>query len=247
MGLTEKAFTGEASGQGSLPFSIASSLHLDCGVRQYFGTSRHQISYGNVRMNQLCYQDDCLSLSSSLQGAQDNSTRFQALMKDKQLEINLDKSILMIMAPKRNKKRIEEEIKKFPVKYEDKDLKIKSQEKWLGDWIHTGGSSESISATLNARKGRIMNAINEAIAIIEDSRMHRMGGIQCGLDLWNVSICSSLLTNSSSWSGMEEHHVQELEDFQLLYLRRLFQVPKSTPKPSLLYDSDAVKMKYRVY
>ena len=92
-----------------------------------------------------------------------------------------------------------------------------------------------------------MNAINEAIANIEDSRMHRMGGIQCGLDLWNVSICSSLLTNSSSWSGMEEHHVQELEDFQLLYLRRLFQVPKSTPKPSLLYDSDAMKMKYRVH
>ena len=91
-----------------------------------------------------------------------------------------------------------------------------------------------------------MNAIHEAVAIVEDTRMQRLGGIRCGLDLWEICIVPSLLSNSGTWSEIRDCHYRELDALQEYFIKRLLLLPKSTPKPALLYDSDMVKMKSRV-
>ena len=121
---------------------------------------------------------------------------------------------------------------------------LKKKKKWLGEIIDCNG--DSISATIQSRKGRIYNAIHEVIAIVEDTRMQRLGGLQSGLDLWEIGIIPSLLSNSGTWSGLKNTNIKELDEIQDYFLKRLLLVPSSTPKPALLYDTETLKMKYRI-
>ena len=77
IGLTDEAYTGENTGQGSLPASIVSSLHLDRGVTLYFSSSSYQICYGKVKINPMSFQDDCMSLQVVCQGLRTTSLVFR--------------------------------------------------------------------------------------------------------------------------------------------------------------------------
>ena len=43
----------------------------------------------------------------------------------------------------------------------------------------------SIDETIKNRKYKVMNSIRESISIIEDTRMNKLGGVQCALDIWD--------------------------------------------------------------
>ena len=183
---------------------VISSLNLDRGFQKYFLTSKYPISYGKVKVSPMLLQDDALSLSSCQSGAQDASSRVEMLMKSKQLDINVEKSVMLLFCNKKRRNEITKEIKENPLTYNGIDIELKTQEKWLGEMISS--DDDHITATIIARKGRIINAIHEVIAILEDTRMQRIGGVQCGLDLWEICIIPSLLSNSGTWSGLKDCH-----------------------------------------
>ena len=49
-------------------------------------------------------------------------------------------------------------------------MKKKEYEKYLGDYIHHGGVALSVEKTVNERCGKLINAIKEIRAIVEDCR-----------------------------------------------------------------------------
>ena len=154
---------------------------------------------------------------------------------------------MLLMTKKTMKEKIQKEIKENPVFFGDHIIKVKGKEKWLGDMIDSDGESASVLSTIKSRKGRIMTIILETIAIVEDTRMQRIGGLQCGLDIWKIVISPALLTNSNTWSGLTKSGLEELESILLFFLKRLLRSPNSTPKPSLLYDTDMFKTKFMVH
>ena len=77
--------------------------------------------------------------------------------------------------------------------------------------------------------------------------MQRIGGLQSGLDLWEIGIIPSLLSNSGTWAGLKTSHLKELDEIQEYFLKRLLSVPNSTPKPALLHDTETLKMKSRIH
>ena len=101
--------------------------------------------------------------------------RFQNLMASKRLEVNMDKSAYILIGKKKTIERVREEIERKPIMYNNMKMKEKKKEKWLGDIIDAGGNKASTLSTIKERKTRIINAINETIAIIEDSRINRLG------------------------------------------------------------------------
>ena len=137
-------------------------------------------------------------------------------------------------------------MKKTPICYVGSPMIQTQHEKWLGDVIHSGGEQPSIDATIGDRKPKVMNSIRESISIIEDTRMNKLGGVQCALDIWEMSIIPSLLNNADTWSALKEDHLSQLENVQLYFLRSLLAVPKSTPKPALYLDSDTMLMKFTI-
>ena len=246
VGITEVAEAGPSTGHGSIPAAILSAHNLDCGVSKHFESSRHQICYGKMKVKPLLFQDDCLTMATTREGAQDNCNRFEQVMNNKLLEINLDKSVFVILGRKDVKSKIQKEINNLPLSFKGNMLQQKKNDKWLGDLIDTEGENSSVISTINERKLRIMTSIIEITSIIEETRINRIGGLQCGLDLWEVAVVPSLLNNSNSWTSLSKEVFNQCESIQLNFLRSLLSVPKSTPKPALLHQSNTMLMKTRI-
>jgi hypothetical protein len=103
----------------------------------------------------------------------------------------------------KTKKLIENEIAERPLIYDNFAVTRKTQEKWLGDILSDGGLEKSAEATITNRYGRIIGAIFELKAAIEDLRMQMIGGIKCGLDIWEMALIPSLLNNASMWTNTD--------------------------------------------
>ena len=108
--------------------------------------------------------------------------------------------------------------------------KLKMKDKYLGDIIHMDGLAASVEATVADRKGRIVAAMHEIKAVMEDYRMQAMGGMMGAWDLWNLAVIPSLLNNCSTWVGASSKVVEDLEKMQEKYFRLILELPVSTPK-----------------
>ena len=209
--------------------------------------SKDEVSYGSVVLAPLLLQDDALRLTTTVEGARDGCMRFEKIMGSKALEVNTDKSVYLLSCKRKNLERIRAEIARTPLQYKGSKIKEKSTEKWLGSIINSAGTYESSISTISDRKFRIYNIINETIAIIEDCRFNKLGGLKCAKDIWELAIIPSLLNNSELFS-IDNPKIQKLlEDFQSTLYRGLLALPKSCPLPALTYESNLLLMKYRVY
>ena len=246
-GITDTAETGENLGQGSKSAGLICSTGLSMGVSKFFDGSNHEVSYGRVQLAPLLYQDDSMRMTNSVDGARDGIRRFEELMDAKRLDVNIDKCAYMIFGKKKNVDRIRNEIQNNPLYYKGTAMKEKKKEKWLGDFIDVLGLKESTLTTIQERKQRIFTAINEVIAIIEDSRVNRLGSLKFAVDIWELVIVPALLNNGEVWSFLDKKVQTTLEDIQSHFVRGLMAVPKSCPRPALAYEANLLKMKYRLY
>ena len=62
-------------------------------------------------------------------------------------------------------------------------MKSAKTEKYLGDMISCDGLAESVTATVNKRKGNIINSIIENKAVIEDCRANTVGGLVLAIEI----------------------------------------------------------------
>ena len=89
-------------------------------------------------------------------------------------------------------------------------------------------------ATIVSRRGKTTAAIYENQAIMEDLKVSAAGGVQVGLNMWELSVIPFLLNNAGTWIDILDEAIRELDKLQELFLRFLPDVLRSTPKP-LLY------------
>ena len=64
-GLSKVATTGENVTQGSIGGAILSAANLDKTLTTYFEGSDCELSYGNIRLSVLSFQDDALRMCTS--------------------------------------------------------------------------------------------------------------------------------------------------------------------------------------
>ena len=247
LGLTEMASTAENMAQGSKSAGIICSFSLSQGMETHFEDSQYEISYGRVRLSGLLFQDDSFNMYSSIEGVRDGLLRFQRMMESKRLQINIDKSSVILSGRRNMVNKIRKEIEDNPFKYDNSTMKEKSEVKWLGDIIHSEGNKASSLASIKDRKTRIMNAMYETVAIIEDSRVNKMGSGRFAKDLWENVLIPAILNNSCLWKILDKDVQNELEALQSLYFRLLLAIPKTVPKPAICYEANLLQMKYRVF
>ena len=81
-------------------------------------------------------------------------------MKMKQLELNIDKSATIIFGRKKQVQTLKSFIEKNrSLTINDVEVKIKNEDKYLGDYIHTGGLGKSVETTVNKRYGVALTSI----------------------------------------------------------------------------------------
>ena len=247
MGVTDTKECGEVLGQGSHGGAIISAANLDDGVGEMFENSEDEVCYGSVKINPLLYQDDVLRLTTTVTGAQNGHTRMNKALELKLLDAHPDKTGHVIIADKKRREEIEQQLKVNPLKYKNHLIKEKTKEKYLGDVKHKDGLAASIEATIRDRTGKTKMGIFEAVAILEDTRMQIIGGISGAIDIFELAIIPSILNNCETWTGISENSIKELENLQNLFFRMIFQVPISTPKCSFNWETKTLVMKLRIW
>ena len=247
VGLTDERETGETLGQGTVGGALASALNIDEELDCHFEDSPVEICYGSTRLQPISFQDDVLRMCTGRDEAQEGFNRMEAVFKSKLLEIHPTKSCYLLFANNsKMRNRIQSEIADRPLTYDTFTVTGKSEEKWLGDILSNGGQEKSIEATINNRYGKITGAIFELKAVIEDLRMQSIGGIKCGIDIWEMSFIPSLLNNSGTWASISDSSVEKLNSLQNTFLQTLLAVGRSCPKPALCWDTATPMMQIRI-
>ena len=246
VGLSESTELGENITQGSIGGALFSTVNLDYTVNNHFKKSQYEISYSQIRLQPLIFQDDISRLSSSPSDAQAGNILIEACMESKLLDLNTDKSCYIVIGSKKIVKDIENELCITPLTLCGNKMKGKISDKYLGDYIHTGGPAASVDYTISNRYGMIVSGILETRAIIDDCRVNSVGGLQSGLDFWEMSYLPSLLNNCQTWTNISDNSIKMLEDLQNTMYRVLLNVPRTCPIPALCWETGGIQMKYRV-
>ena len=116
----------------------------------------------------------------------------------------------------------------------------------MGDIISDGGLRKSVEATVEKRYGKILAAIFELKSVIEDLRMQMIGGIKCGLDIWELALVPSLINNAGTWVMVDNKTIDKLNSLQNTFLQVLLGAGRSCPRPALCWDTTTLLMDVRV-
>ena len=122
-------------------------------------------------------------------------------------------------------------------------IKIKEEEKYLGDFLHSFGLSKSVEVTFKKRYGICIKSVLELNSVINDFRMLTLGGINVGLDIFQKAILPVLLNNSATWIGMDKVTINK---FQHILQRCLLGVPNSTPLVAMAWDLGMISVEHRI-
>ena len=246
LGFTPWKQVGQCLGQGSLGGALVSANNLGDEFEDYFEDSTEEVCYGSIRLQPMLFQDDAIRLATSRNNDQSGNLKVESIMKSKLLEIHPDKSCYLLLANKTNYDLVQKEISDNPFVYHNFDIKQKSQEKWLGEQLHEQGLSATNLATVISRRGKATAAIFEIKSVLQDIKLHALGGIKCGLEIFELAVVPFLLSNADTWTSLDEKTLLELDKLQVLFLSVLLSVPLSCPRPAVFWDTGSISMENKI-
>ena len=64
--------------------------------------------------------------------------------------------------------------------------------------------------------------------------------------LRNTVMMSSMLLNTETWSNLTKENIEQLESVDIILLKRILDVPTSTPTPSLYLELGLCPIRYKI-
>ena len=105
VGESESVEVGGVVGQGTIGGALVSQAVLDEGVKDHFSPGgEDELNYGKVKMGPCMFQDDLIHAATTTLKARVASEKINLVMKKHALKLNKDKSVLIIMGSKAQKK-----------------------------------------------------------------------------------------------------------------------------------------------
>ena len=215
VGESERVNVGAVVGQGTIGGALVSQAVLDEGVKEHFEPGNEdELNYGKVPLGPCMFQDDLIHASTEVEKARNASQKMNLEMKKHALKLNKDKSVLIVMGSKNQKKDIIEELENNPIMCGEVRMNIKDADKWLGQQLSTGGLADSVAATVEKREAKIKGAALEIANIVNDWRAEASGGMHTALLLWEACLIPSLLQGASTWVEVSSKTVKKLNSLQ---------------------------------
>ena len=246
VGTTSEENTGEGVGQGTIDGAIISACSIDYTVNSFFNKSSHEISYVDLNLQPLLFQDDIFRMCSSAFSAQMGNEYIDAVMETKLLDFNLDKSCYLVIGDKKSQAILKSDLSVNPLKLSGKPMKEVAAEKYLGDYLSSKGLGDSVLVTIDSRYKKVNTTLMEIKAVVDDCRAYVTGGLMSGIDIWEIAVIPYLLNNSETWDNLPTKAVEMLDDLQNKFLRSLLETPRTCPTPALSWETGMMSMEYRI-
>ena len=114
-GVTEEAEVGDCLGQGTAGAGLVSAANLDLGLQKYFHNTDMVMSYGNVRVQPLSYQDDVGSICSNIEMARKQAEYMTSMLSEKVLHAHPYISVIFLLGCTNFKEKTKKNLKENPV------------------------------------------------------------------------------------------------------------------------------------
>ena len=95
-------------------------------------------------------------------------------------------------------KELKDDLKSTPLTLYGKPMVEKQEEKYFGDFLHFGGLSACVRATVDARAASLKSGAVDLRAIVEDCRSSSLGGIIVGLEILELAYFLAALNNAQT-------------------------------------------------
>jgi hypothetical protein len=247
-GVSDFTGVGAVVGQGTIGGALVSQAVLDEGVKEHFEPGgRDELNYGSVPMAPCMFQDDLIHLSGGISAARVASSKVGAIMAQRNLRLNEDKSVALVIGSKKQKECIRTELEARPLMCGKVVMNLVDADKWLGQQLSSGGLSQSVAATVAAREGRVRGACLEIADIVEDWRAQVVGGMETALLLWEACCVPSLLHGAGTWVEISTETERRLNALQNWFVRLILRVGPGAPTASLCWDTGLRDMGLRIW
>ena len=142
---------------------------------------------------------------------------------------------------------IPEAVEKNIIKMGDMIIENWKSEIYLGYQIHEGGTSASITATLDSRIPTAIDRGNTILFICNQPSLIGFTIAHGPVEQYESKISSKILSNSDSWIGLTNKHIERMQLVQDNYFMKVFQVSDmGTPKCMFRLDSQTLQLKWQI-
>ena len=152
VGDTKESNTGPIVTQGGIDGAVISSVSIGNDVGESF-TDNNEVEamkYESVDLYPMCYMDDIFNMCENVAATQASNNLMEEVVGKKGLEFNYEKSMFLVMGNKKTRAKLQEEIRKTPIKLSNQNMKEVTVMKYLGEQI-SFNLEESVKQTVTKR------------------------------------------------------------------------------------------------
>ena len=114
------------------------------------------------------------------------------------LVLHDEKSCFFVFGKGKQLENLRSELRRTPLTLYSKQMKQKVKEKYLGDYLHGGGLAASARPTVEARAKALRTGAVEVRAVVEDCRSRCLGGLEVGLEIFEMAYIPAILNKAKS-------------------------------------------------
>ena len=169
--------------------------------------------------------DDFISSTKQLDKARHINSKVDYLIKQKQLSLNEDKSVCLIIGSKKQKEKVTAELQENPLMCGQFETKEKQIDKWLGQTLSADGLVDCVAQTVETK---------EIALIINDWRAKVIGGMETALMLWESCCIPSLMHCAGTWVEITSTTEKRLNSLQNWFVRLILRVGPGSPVSAIM-------------
>ena len=192
-------------------------------------------SIGSLHIKSLAFMDDLLNLNTAVRDVHGCHEEVVFYSKKKKMPVNEDKCIVMIINSKSPHPQPQ-------LMINDKILKVEEETRYLGDMFNAQGNNKTLIKDRTAKATRcLVSCFAECFAVTKGCK-----AIRSLLLLYKTVYIPTVIFNSESWDNLSNQDLAQLQVIQLRFLKRILQVPKSTPNCLVFMELGVVPIKYEI-
>ena len=121
-------------------------------------------------------------------------------------------------------------------------MKVEELFRYLGDTFNSKDDNVALC------KHRVDKSVGSTIEIIYLCKETSFGKhqIYSMITMYQSVFLPRLIYNCESWSNLTQKYISNLQDAQLKFLRRVMEVPKSTPTSALFLELGILPIQYEI-
>ena len=93
--------------------------------------------------------------------ARKTNIKMNILIKEKPLSLSSSKSMVILFGTSKQKQDAKQELEEKPLMCGSVSVILAETEKWLSDYLHTGGLAASVMETISQREGKAKGAAQD--------------------------------------------------------------------------------------